>query len=186
MVYTNEPLFVEISIQTMEQLLAEDKYRVVSFDLEFTSGRARQDQKKALRVFTRFINSPDYSFATVDTTNGLKEPDVSGLTCQNLVNTRDHYKVWGSTNNKQNCPVDLASAIIDPYYMNMKDEIKKEKNALHSAQDQRLDEEHVKYAAKDVYISYKMYRRLADMRKCLRLAPHEGSSTKHSRERHKN
>ena len=37
MVYTNDPVSVEISIQTMEQFLAEDKYRVVGFDLEYTS-----------------------------------------------------------------------------------------------------------------------------------------------------
>ena len=38
-VYTNEPV-LESSIQTMEQLLVEDKYQVVSFDLEYTIGRA--------------------------------------------------------------------------------------------------------------------------------------------------
>ncbi|KAE8814278.1 hypothetical protein D1007_08341 [Hordeum vulgare] len=105
-VYTNEPVSVESSIQTMEQLLAEDKYQVVGFDLEFTSGHAVQDQKVAITQlcmrhevlvyhyhlairpcerFATFINSPDYSFATVDTTNDPKAFDVSGLTCQNLV-----------------------------------------------------------------------------------------------------
>ncbi|KAE8811445.1 putative ubiquitin-conjugating enzyme E2 26 [Hordeum vulgare] len=64
----------------------------------------------------------------VDTTNDLKALDVSGLTCRNLVNFCDHYKVWGSTNNKQNSLVDLASAIIDPYDVKMKDERKKDKN----------------------------------------------------------
>ena len=39
-VYTNDPVSVERSIQTMEQFLAEDKYRVVGFDLEYTFGRA--------------------------------------------------------------------------------------------------------------------------------------------------
>ena len=44
-VYTNDPVSVESSIQTMEQFLAEDKYRVVGFDLEYTIGRAGHDQK---------------------------------------------------------------------------------------------------------------------------------------------
>ena len=44
-VYTNEPVSVESSIQTMEQLLAEDKYQVVGFDLVYTIGRAGHDQK---------------------------------------------------------------------------------------------------------------------------------------------
>ena len=36
-VYMNDLVLVESSIQTMEQLLAEDKYQVVGFDLEYTS-----------------------------------------------------------------------------------------------------------------------------------------------------
>ena len=47
-VYTNDPVSVESSIQTMEQFLAEDKYRVVGFHLEYTIGRAGHDQKVAV------------------------------------------------------------------------------------------------------------------------------------------
>ena len=126
--------------------------------------------------FSRFINSSDYSFATVDTTNDLKALKVLGLKCPNLVNIQHHYKVWGSDNNKQNSLVDLASAIIDPYYMKMKDESKKDKNAWHNVWHERLDEQHVKYAAKDAYTSYEMYRRIVDTRKCLLPAPDGGSS----------
>ena len=35
-VYTNDPVWVEHSIHIMELLLAEEKYRVVGFDLEYT------------------------------------------------------------------------------------------------------------------------------------------------------
>ena len=79
--------------------------------------------------FSMFINSFDYSFAAVDTTNYLKALKVSGLKCRNLVNIQDHYKVWGSDKNKLNSLVDLASAIIDPYYMKMKNESNKDRNA---------------------------------------------------------
>ena len=48
MVYTNKPVSVESSIQTMEQFLAEDKYQVVGFDLEYTIGRAGHNQKVAV------------------------------------------------------------------------------------------------------------------------------------------
>ena len=92
-VYTNDPISVESSIQTMEEFLAEDKYRVVGFDLEYTSGHAGHDQKVAIAQlcvrhdvlvyhyhlattpcerFSRFINNSDYSFTAVDTTNDLK------------------------------------------------------------------------------------------------------------------
>ncbi|KAE8797414.1 putative methyltransferase PMT27 [Hordeum vulgare] len=124
-VYTNESVSVESSIQTMELLLAEDKYQVVCFDLD----------------------SPSV---------------VSG-------------KIR-STNNKHNSLVDPSWAIIDPYYMKMKDESKKDKNASHNVWDQRLDEQNVKYVAKDAYTSYELYREIIDMRKFLRPTPHEGSS----------
>ncbi|KAE8795819.1 putative ubiquitin-conjugating enzyme E2 26 [Hordeum vulgare] len=92
-------------------------------------------------------------------------------------------KGLGSTNNKQNSLVDLASANIDPYYMKMKDESQKDKNAWHSVWDERLDEEHVTYAAKDAYTSYEMYRRIVDMSKSLRpIEPHSsGGSITRSR-----
>ena len=67
-------------------------------------------------------------------------------------------------------------AIIDPYYRDMKDECNKNKDAWHEAWVRTLDEEHVKYAAKDAYTSYEMYRQIVNMRKCLRPAPSEGSS----------
>ena len=113
-VYTNDSVSVESSIQTMEQLLAEDKYQVVGFDLVYTISRAGHDQKVVVAQlcvrhdilvyhyhlatmpcerFSRFINSSDYSFAMVDTTNDLKALMVSGLKCWNLVNVKDHYKV---------------------------------------------------------------------------------------------
>ncbi|KAE8785249.1 putative methyltransferase PMT27 [Hordeum vulgare] len=45
MVYTTESVLVESSTQTMEKFLVEDKYQVIGFDIEFTSGHAGQDQK---------------------------------------------------------------------------------------------------------------------------------------------
>ena len=102
MVYTNDPVSVESTIQTMEQFLAEDKYRVVGFDLEYTIGHAEHDQKVAATQlcvrhdvlvyhyhlattpcerFSKFINSSDYNFTTVNTTNDLKVLKVLGLEC---------------------------------------------------------------------------------------------------------
>ena len=58
-------------------------------------------------------------------------------------------------------------AIIDPYYIDMKVECNKDKSVWHKAWVNELDEEHIKYAAKDAYTTYEMYRRIVDMRKCL-------------------
>lgn len=135
--------------------------------------------------FSKFINSPDKSFPTIDTTNDLKALMVSGLKCPNLFNIQHHYKVCGSDNNKLISLVDLASAIIDPYYMKMKNESKKDKNAWHSVWHERMDEQHVKYAAKDTSTSYKMYMQIIHMRKCILPAPDEGSIHRAMRERQK-
>ncbi|KAE8783764.1 putative methyltransferase PMT27 [Hordeum vulgare] len=46
MVYTNDPVVVEDSINTMEWFLAkDDKYKVVSFDLAYTVGHFGHDHK---------------------------------------------------------------------------------------------------------------------------------------------
>jgi hypothetical protein len=125
--------------------------------------------------FTRFVNNPDYRFAMVDTTNDLKVLKTSGLSCQKLVNIQGQYRVWGGEKKKQkDSLVDLAAAIIDPYYKDMKAECHKDKSAWHKAWVNELDEEHIKYVAKDAYTSYEMYRRIIDMRKCLLPADGEG------------
>ncbi|KAE8808617.1 hypothetical protein D1007_14686 [Hordeum vulgare] len=81
MVYLTDPTIVENSIKTMEWLLAaNDKYKVVDFDLAYIGGRADHDQKVAIAQFcvchhvllchycmstnpcerfTSFVNSPD-------------------------------------------------------------------------------------------------------------------------------
>ena len=53
---------------------------------------------------------------------------------------------------------------------------KKDKNTWHSVWHQRLDEQQVKCAAKDVYTSYEMYKLIIDMRKYLLPAPDKGLS----------
>jgi hypothetical protein len=113
----------------------------------------------------------------VDTLNDLKVLKTTSLACQKLVDIQGQYRVWGRKKAKDSL-VDLAVAIIDPFYRGMKDECKKNKDAWHEAWVRRLDEEHVKYAAKDAYTSYEMYRRIVDMRECLLPVDNEGSSHK--------
>ena len=67
--------------------------------------------------FNRFVNSTDYKFAMVETKDDVKALSVMGLACKNLVEIREHNRVWGST--KKDSLVELASVIIDPYYGKM-------------------------------------------------------------------
>ncbi|KAE8772718.1 putative ubiquitin-conjugating enzyme E2 26 [Hordeum vulgare] len=114
-VYTNDPIAMENSINTLEQLLAED----------------------------------DNTKWSVQGQGGEKKKQKDSL-------------------------VYLAAAIIDPYYTYMKAEFDKDKSVWHKACVKELDEEHIKYVAKDTYTSYEMYRRIVDMRKCLLPADGEG------------
>ncbi|KAE8803386.1 hypothetical protein D1007_20737 [Hordeum vulgare] len=115
MVYTKDPVMVEDSINTTERFLGVDgKYKVIAFDLAYIDGRAGHDHNVIVAElcmhhhvllyhyclstvpcerFTRFFNNPDYTFATVDTTNDRKVLKTSGLDFQKLVDIRDHYKI---------------------------------------------------------------------------------------------
>ena len=114
MVYTNDPVLVEHSIHIMELLLAEEKYKVVGFDLEYTRARVGSRPKVAViqmcmrhhvlvyhyylptrpcEHFTRFVNSPHYMFATVDITNDVKVLENSGIACHYLVDIQGQYKI---------------------------------------------------------------------------------------------
>ncbi|KAE8791235.1 hypothetical protein D1007_34365 [Hordeum vulgare] len=163
-VYTNDPVMVEDTINTMEWLLAEDdKYKVVDFDLAYTSGCVGHDQKVVVtqlcvhhhvilnhyylatlpcKRFTRFVNRHDYRFAMVDTTNDRMVLKTSSLARQKLVDIRGHYKIYGN-NKDMESHVDLTEAIIDPYYGAMKAKCKKNKPVWHMAWVKRLDEHHL-------------------------------------------
>jgi hypothetical protein len=112
----------------------------------------------------------------VETADDVKAPEVSGLACQKLVEIHGHYRVWGST--KKDSLVELTSAIIDPYYEKMKEDAKKNPASWHGAWMRRLDEAHLKFAAKNLY--YEMHRRIVDMRECLLPVIDERSSHQQS------
>ncbi|KAE8777008.1 hypothetical protein D1007_50257 [Hordeum vulgare] len=199
MVYTNDPVMVEDSINTMERFLGEDdKYKVVGFDRTYTGGRAGHDQNVVVaqlcmhhhvllyhycldrvpcECFTRFVNNPDYRFAAVNTMNDRKVLKTSGLDCQKLVGIRDHYNIWGGKKDMDS-HVDLAEAIINPYYGGVKAECDKNKHVYHSAWVKILDEHHLQTAAKEAYTCYEMFTQIVDMRGYLLPEYVEGSSHK--------
>ncbi|KAE8789749.1 hypothetical protein D1007_36054 [Hordeum vulgare] len=168
LVYTDDPVVVEDSINTMERLLVtDDKYKVVGFYHAYTSGRVGHDHKVVVaRLFTM-----------MDTTNEPKLLKTSGLACEKLVNIHDHYKVSGSKKDKDS-HVDHVVVIIDSYYRDTKAKCEKNKHVWHRAWVKRLDEYHIQTATKEAYTCYEMFRRTVDMRKCLLPEDDEGSSHK--------
>ena len=86
-------------------LAQDDKYKVVGIDLQYTDGCAGYDRKlvvaqlcvlhhvlvyhyslstRTCERFTRFVNSPDYKFAMVETINDVKTLKVTGLARKKL------------------------------------------------------------------------------------------------------
>src|SRR3954462_1774338 len=63
MVYSNNPIWVEHSIHIMELLLAEEKYKVVGFDLEYTRTRAGSRLKVAVAQMCMRNHVPVYHFS---------------------------------------------------------------------------------------------------------------------------
>ncbi|KAE8766382.1 hypothetical protein D1007_62396 [Hordeum vulgare] len=150
MVYTNDLVWVENSIHTMELLLADYEYKLVGFDLEFTAGHARFYQKVVITQlcvhhqvlvyhyyvttmpcvrFDRFVNSSYFIFGMVDTTNDEKVLKTMGLACRNLVDIQGEYRVLGGKKKQKDSLFDLAMAIIDPNHKGMKDVFKNKKVA---------------------------------------------------------
>ncbi|XP_073355032.1 uncharacterized protein [Aegilops tauschii subsp. strangulata] len=92
-VYTIDPAVVEDYINTVEQLLDQDKYKVVGIDLQYTGRHPSKHHKVAVAQlsmhhhvliyhycmakescdrFARFVNSIDYKFAMVETSDDVK------------------------------------------------------------------------------------------------------------------
>ncbi|KAE8780188.1 hypothetical protein D1007_46702 [Hordeum vulgare] len=147
-VYTSDSVMVENSINTMERLLAEDdKYKVLGFDLSYTSCRDGHDQKV---VVAKFVNCPDYMFSMVVTTNDPNVLKTLGLACQKFVDIRDHYNIWGRKKDMESY-VGLAKSIIDPYYRGMIVECVQNKPTWHRAWVKSLGEHHIQTVAKEAY-----------------------------------
>ncbi|KAE8812659.1 hypothetical protein D1007_10361 [Hordeum vulgare] len=117
MVYTNDLVVVENSINTIKQLLAEDdKYKVVGFDLEYTVCRAEYDQMVVITQLCVCHHVLVYHYC------------MATRPCERFA------RVWGSEKKKQKgYLVDLAAAIINSYYKDMKVEYDKDKSIWHKA-----------------------------------------------------
>ena len=133
--------------------------------------------------FNRFVNSIDYKFAMVETTDDVNAPSVMGLANKNLVEICDHYSVWGSMKDSL---VELTSAIINPYHEKMKQDAQRTSAvSWHRAWVRRLDEPHLRFAAKSLYTCYAMHTWIIDMRKCLVTQIDEPGSSHKQSKRHK-
>ena len=120
---------------------------MVGFDLEYTMPRTRGEiQTVAVAQlcvenhvlvyhylyaapstserFANFINSDAYEFSTVDANSDRRVLRDTGLMCQNLVDIQEQYKIKNNGKSKDSLP-DLGAAIIDPSFISVKGDAKK-------------------------------------------------------------
>lgn len=77
-----------------------------------------------------------------------------------ITNYKDIQVIWKDPDNtkRRQGIKDIAGALIDPCYYNMKDGFGHKEHGMWS--DAPLPRAHMEYAAKDAYVSYELYRRL--------------------------
>ena len=185
-VYTNDPRTVERIINKYEEWLKEEKNKFIGLDLEYTrkSSYIRQGiavvqltmrehvlvyhycRSERSQVLVDFLQRKAVTFTSVDTRNDktmlaracIRIPDEHHVVIQRL------FCIKGGA--ERDSMADLAAAIIDPSYKNMKKSFPKEKHQFWEWKPLSLI--HLEYAAKDGYVSYELYRRILIIKNGLR------------------
>ena len=177
-VYTNDPRTMERIIKKYEEWLKEEKNKFVGLDLEYTrkSSYIRQGitvvqlamrehvlvyhycRSERSQTLVDFLQWKAVTFTSVDTRNDktmlaracIRIPDEHHVDIQRL------FCIKGG--GERDSMADLAAAIIDPSYKNMKKSFPKEKHQFWEWKP--LSPIHLEYAAKDGYVSYELYHRI--------------------------
>ena len=178
--YTNMAARVDEWICKVEAVLAAADVKIVGVDVEYT----RKGWKPQVAAVVQFCVGQDvlvyhychadkpsekilpftrnwgYTFAGFDITNDRNVLARSDPTLY-ISNYKDIQAIWRDPDNRKRKQgmKDVAGAIIDEYYLGMKDGFgEKEHNMW--ALPPPLPEEHLKYAARDAYVAYELYRKL--------------------------
>nr|XP_051190787.1 uncharacterized protein LOC127304121 [Lolium perenne] len=105
-----------------------------------------------------FLHGFRYIFAGFCTTEDCKVLSRSNLYVHNL---KDIQEIWRDPDKKKKLQglKDVAGAIIDPIYFEMKDGFGRAEHGMW-ANPPPLPPKHLEYAARDAYATYEVYRRL--------------------------
>jgi hypothetical protein len=111
-------------------------------------------------MLRQFFRSWDYTFVGFCTT---EDSTVLSWSSIYISRFKDIQRVWRDPDNKENKRTqgikDVAGAIIDKYYLNMKYGFGNKDHQMW-ANPPPLPLKHLEYAARDAYATYKTYRRL--------------------------
>ncbi|KAM0844013.1 hypothetical protein ACQ4PT_057340 [Festuca glaucescens] len=180
--YTNMASSVDAWLTAIESTLAASERKIVGIDVEYDKLRGSSiNPKKAaiiqLCVGTEvlvyhichadeksekmcdFLYGWRYTFAGFCT---AEDRNVLGRSKLYIHNIKDIQAIWRDPDNttKQTQGLkDVAAAIIDPFYLKMKDGFGRTEHSMW-ANAPPLPPEHILYAARDAYATYEVYRRL--------------------------
>ncbi|KAM0851342.1 hypothetical protein ACQ4PT_052476 [Festuca glaucescens] len=154
--YTNMASSVESWLVKAEGVLDASARKIVGLDVEYDKSRDSYFRKKKAAVIQLCYGKDVLVYHIY---HADEECPKLRLPVHNLKDIqqiwRDPEKSWKRTQGLK----DVAAAIIDPYYEQMKDGFG---NTEHNmwANAPPLPEKHLEYAARDAYATYEVYRRL--------------------------
>ena len=171
---------VEEWIAKVEAVLAASTVKLVGVDLEYTTKLRYSPQKVAvlqLCVGTdvlvyhlchadkkcekvgEFLWGYRYVFAGFAIVQDKKVLANSDLYIHNFKDIQSVWRDPDNTRKRTQGLKDVAGAIIDPYYLNMKDGFGDAEHRMWSDRPP-LPDKHLEYAARDAYATYEVYRKL--------------------------
>ena len=180
--YTNMAKSVDSWIKKVEAVLdSSATTKIVGFDVEYTPKGFHQQTAAVVQFcvgtdvlvyhychgdkeptrLDAFTGNWHYTFAGFDITTDRKVLSRSTPPLY-VSNHKDIQTIWRDPDKPRKRiqgMKDVAAAIIDPYYQDMKDGFGENEHRMW-ADAPPLPDAHVAYAARDAYVSYELYRRL--------------------------
>ncbi|XP_051229655.1 uncharacterized protein [Lolium perenne] len=178
--YTNTASRVEAWLTSIESTLDASERKIVGIDVEYDRLRGSSINPKKAAVIQlcvgtevlvyhvchaderseklyNFLYGYRYTFAGICT---AEDRNVLGRSQFYIHNIKDIQMIWRDPDNKKRTQglKDVAAAIIDPFYMKMKDGFGREEHSMW-ANAPPLPPEHILYAARDAYVTYEVYKR---------------------------
>jgi hypothetical protein len=99
-----------------------------------------------------------YVFAGFDILEDRRMLSRSDLYCHNLKDIQQIWRDPDNTKKRTQGLKDVAAAVIDPWYLEMKDGFGRKEHSMWV--NVPLPPKHLEYAARDAYATYEVYRRL--------------------------
>ncbi|KAM0893842.1 hypothetical protein ACQ4PT_024856 [Festuca glaucescens] len=179
--YTNMASSVDAWLTAIESTLAASERKIVGIDVEYDKLRGSSINPKKAAVIQLCVGTEvlvyhichadeksekmyDFLYGWRYTFAGFciaEDRNVLGRSKLYIHNIKDIQAIWRDPDNTKRTQglKDVAAAIIDPFYLKMKDGFGRTEHSMW-ANAPPLPPDHILYAARDAYATYDVYRRL--------------------------